>query len=166
MKVMPPSARLVDDSTTIKNREKTEIGINYALNVNKIFKKSLYELSLISYITYIYYMKINCVGKITIFYIVTVGTDSNFHENLLQFIVIFMKILVRPTITIKNSNFSYNFSSCIYRDKCKIAEYFEQSKLQNASYQTSIAMAKCLIKMFIPATLHTTDKFIAVHNSK
>ena len=77
-----------------------------------------------------------------------------------------MKILVCPTVTIKNSHFSYNFSSCIYRDKCKIVEYFEQSKLQNACYQTSIAMAKCFIKMLIAGTLHTTDKFIAVHNSK
>ena len=58
-----------------------------------------------------------------------------------------MKICVRPTVTIENSNSSYNFSSCIYRDKCRIREYVEQSILQNACYQTS--MAKWFIKMLI-----------------
>ena len=75
-----------------------------------------------------------------------------------------MKIWVCPTVTIGNSNSSYNFSSCIYRDKYRIGEYVKQSKLQNACYQTSIAMAKCFIKMLIAATFYTTHKFNAVHN--
>ena len=75
-----------------------------------------------------------------------------------------MNIWVCPTVTIENSNSSYNFSSCIYGDKCRIGEYVEQSKLQNACYETSIAMAKCFIKMLIAATVHTTHKFNAVHN--
>ena len=75
-----------------------------------------------------------------------------------------MKIWVCSTVTIENSNSSYNLSSCIYRDKCRIGEYVEQSILQNACYQTSIAMAKFFIKMLITGTLHTTHKFNAVHN--
>ena len=75
-----------------------------------------------------------------------------------------MKIWICPTVTIENSNSSYNFASCTYRDKCRIGEYVEQSKFQNTCYQTSIAMAKCFIKMLTAATLHTTHKFNAVHN--
>ena len=66
-------------------------------------------------------------------------------------------------VTIESSNFSYNFPSCIYRDKFSIGEYVQQSKLQNARYQISITVAKCFIKMLIAAILHTTHKFIAVH---
>ena len=39
----------------------------------------------------------------------------------------------------------------MYRVKCRIGEYVEQFKLQNACYQTSIAMGKCFIKMLIAA---------------
>ena len=73
-----------------------------------------------------------------------------------------MKILICLTVTIENCNFSYTVFLRVYT--AINVEYVEQSKLKNACYQTNIAVAKCFIKMFTAATLHTTHKLNAEHN--